>query len=60
MDNKGLLKSKYWCIICINKIGVIMLIYGKTLNDYLKLAKAHKRKVAAGIIIVIVVLYSIF
>jgi len=25
-----------------------MLIYGKTLNDYLKLAKAHKKKVAVG------------
>ena len=37
-----------------------MLIYGKTLNDYLKLAKAHKRKVAVGLIIVIAVLYCIF
>ena len=37
-----------------------MLIYGKTLNDYLKLAKAHKRKVAVGLIIVVVVLYCIF
>ena len=37
-----------------------MLIYGKTLNDYLKLAKAHKRKVAIGLIIVVVVLYCIF
>jgi len=37
-----------------------MLIYGKTPNDYLKLAKAHKRKVAVGLIIVVAVLYSIF
>ena len=37
-----------------------MLIYGKTPNDYLKLAKAHKRKVAIGLIIVIAVLYCIF
>ena len=37
-----------------------MLIYGKTPNDYLKLAKAHKKEVAIGLIIVIVVLYCIF
>ena len=37
-----------------------MLIYGKTLNDYLKLAKANKKKVAIGLIIVVVVLYCIF
>ena len=37
-----------------------MLIYGKTPNDYLKLAKAHKKKVAVGLIIVVVVLYCIF
>ena len=37
-----------------------MLIYGKTPNDYLELAKAHKKKVAIGIIIVIAVLYCIF
>ena len=36
-----------------------MLIYGKTLNDYLELAKAHKKKVAVGLIVV-VVLYCIF
>ena len=37
-----------------------MLIYGKTPNDYLKLAKAHKKRVAVGLIIVVVVLYCIF
>ena len=37
-----------------------MLKYGKTPNDYLKLAKAHKRKVAVGLIIVIAILYCIF
>jgi hypothetical protein len=37
-----------------------MLIYGKTPNDYLKLAKAHKKKVAVGLIIVIAVLSFIF
>jgi len=37
-----------------------MLIYGKTPNDYLKLAKAHQKKVAVGLIIVIAVLYCIF
>jgi len=36
-----------------------MLIYGKTPNDYLKLAKAHKKKVAIGLIVV-AVLYCIF
>ena len=33
-----------------------MLIYGKTLNDYLKLAKAHKKQTAIAVIIVIVVI----
>ena len=37
-----------------------MLIYRKTPNDYLKLAKAHKKKVAIGLIIVIAVLSWIF
>jgi hypothetical protein len=37
-----------------------MLIYGKTLNDYLKLAKAHKKQTAIATIIVIAVLYCIF
>jgi hypothetical protein len=37
-----------------------MLIYGKTLNDYFKLVKAHKKKVAVGLIIVVAVLYCIF
>jgi hypothetical protein len=37
-----------------------MLIYGKTLNNYLKLAKAHKKKIAVGLIIVVAVLYCIF
>jgi hypothetical protein len=37
-----------------------MLIYGKTLNDYLKLAKANQRKVAVGLIIVVAVLSWIF
>jgi hypothetical protein len=37
-----------------------MLIYGRTPNDYLKLAKAHKKKVAVGLIIVIAVLSWIF
>jgi hypothetical protein len=42
------------------KIGIIMLIYGKTLNDYLELAKAHKKGTAVAVIIVIAVLYCIF
>jgi len=37
-----------------------MLIYGKTPNDYLKAAKAHKKETAIAAIIVIVVLYCIF
>ena len=37
-----------------------MLIYGKTPNDYLKLAKAHQKKVAVGLIIVVAVLSWIF
>ena len=37
-----------------------MLIYGKTLNDYLELAKAHKKQTAIAAIIVIAVLYCIF
>ena len=37
-----------------------MLIYDKTLNDYLKLAKANKKKVAIGLIIVVAVLSWIF
>jgi len=37
-----------------------MLIYGKTPNDYLKVAKAHKKETAIAAIIVIAVLYCIF
>jgi hypothetical protein len=37
-----------------------MLIYGKTPNDYLELAKAHKKETAIAAIIVIAVLYCIF
>jgi hypothetical protein len=38
-----------------------MLIYGKTPNDYLELAKAHKKATAIiAAIIVIAVLYCIF
>ena len=37
-----------------------MLINGKTPNDYLKLAKAHKKKVAVGLIIVVAVLSFLF
>ena len=37
-----------------------MLIYGKTPNDYLKLAKTHKKKVVVGLIIVVAVLSFIF
>ena len=41
-------------------ISKFMLIYGRTPNDYLKLAKAHKKKVAIGLIIVVAVLSWIF
>ena len=37
-----------------------MLIYGKTLNDYLKVVKVHKKQTAIAVIIVIAVLYCIF
>jgi hypothetical protein len=37
-----------------------MLIYGKTPNDYVKIAKAHKKETAIAVIIVIAVLYCIF
>ena len=37
-----------------------MLIYGKTPNDYLKIAKSHKKEVAVGLIVVIAILYCIF
>ena len=37
-----------------------MLIYGKTPNDYVKIAKAYKKETAIAIIIVIAVLYCIF
>ena len=39
--------------------GVIMLIYGKTLKDYLKVVKAHKKETAIVAIIVIAILYCI-
>tara|TARA_R100001244_G_scaffold42485_1_gene38337 strand:- start:46 stop:159 length:114 start_codon:yes stop_codon:yes gene_type:complete len=37
-----------------------MLIYGKTPNDYLKAAKAHKKETAIAVIVVLAVLYCIF